>query len=568
MRPLLHALWLPALAACGGGADSAAPQTAPPPTGPFADLPVVDATISSPGPKTCANPVTGPPLTEAVEPSVLPEQDPASWATEAPILAAEGVAVGDFNGDGAADVLRPTRDRDIFYAGHLDEGMYRLTEVDTAAWLPDDPATAFSQGAIAADADDDGDLDVFLPRWDLEDLLLINDGSGTFRSSSAARGPMGTPLRATLGAAWGDADSDGDLDLLVLATGAGPLGPPPWQDAADFEAADPNLLLRNDGPDAWSAGALPDLPLEPYSCCAAWVDLDDDHDRDLLVVNDFGPQVVPNLVLLQEDGELVRQEGSGLDLPMYGMGLAVGDLNADLAPDFVAADWGRVWLTTSDGAGGWADATRAVGLEAPHPDSVVAWGNALEDVDNDGDLDLWQAFGYLDVPQGSDDSFEEAGLPNPRLQPDALFLQGDDGSFEDAAAAWGLDDDASTRGGVWTDLNRDGVLDLVVARMDGPMRLHLSQCTAAGWLTVQLRQPAPNTRALGARVLVEEGDWQALRYLQGGGVTLASSGPAEAHLGLGDRDAVDRLTVVWPDGTRSVFEDVAANQHLTITRAE
>ena len=533
---------------------------------PFPDLTPVGAEWRSFGVKTCETPSTGPLLVEVTDPAIWPVADPTTWAREAPWQSAEGIAVADFTGDGVADVFRPVFGADQLLVGALYPGGYRL-EPAPDGWRGDG-IDAHSEGATPADVDGDGDLDLFLTRWDHPDALWLNDGAGRFTASSALTEVLGDRPMPTLGASFGDADSDGDLDLLVLATGAGPLGPPPWADATDFEPAQPNALLLNDGNGAFSAGDLPSFELEPYSCCAAWVDLDGDHDQDALVVNDFGPQVVPNFVLEQAPDGLQLAPGQGLDIPMYGMGLTVGDLNDDLQPDFVTADWGRVWLSLSDGDGGWYDATRAAGIAPAHPDSVVAWGPRLLDVDNDGDLDLWQSYGYLDAPQEAGDAFEQAGLPNPRLQPDALYLQGDDGTFTDHGAAWGLDADTIGRGGVWTDLNRDGVLDLVAQQINGPPRLHLSRCSAAGWLTVQLHQPGPNPFAVGARVVAESGDWRGMRWVLAGAHTVSSGGPPEVHLGLGDRDRIDRLTVVWPDATVSVIEDLDANQHLEVTRAE
>jgi hypothetical protein len=540
--------------------------------GPFPDLATVGAEWRSSGVKTCESPTTGPLLTQITDPARWPVGDPATWSREAPWRSAEGIAVADFTGDGVIDVFRPTFGADQLLVGSLDPGGYRLQPAPEG-WRGDE-IDADSEGATPADVDGDGDLDLLLTRWDHPDVLWLNDGAGRFAASSALTDALGDHLVATLGGSFGDADSDGDLDLLLLATGAGPTGPPPWHDATDFEPAEPNALLVNDGQGGFSEGDLPDFELEPYSCCAAWVDLDGDHDQDAFVVNDFGPQVVPNFVLeqtpdgLRAGGGLGSDLGAGLDIPMYGMGLSVGDLNDDLQPDFVTADWGRVWLSLSDGDGGWYDTTRAAGLEPAHPDSVVAWGPRLLDVDNDGDLDLWQSYGYLGVEEAADETFEQAGLPNPRLQPDALYLQGDDGTFTDQGAAWGLDADTMGRGGVWTDLNRDGVLDLVAQQIDGPPRLHLSRCSAASWVTVALRQDGPNPFAVGARVLVESGDWRGMRWVLAGAHTVSSGGPPEVHLGLGDRDTIDRLTVVWPDATMSVIEDLDVNQHLEIARAE
>ena len=555
------------LGCVGSGLDRA---TAPAEslTGPFRDLPTVAAEWHSRGVQTCDDPADGPLLVEVTDPARWPVVSGVTWATEAPWRAPEGIAVADFTGDGLADIFRPTFGADQLLVGTLDPSGLRFEPAE-AGWRGDG-TTAHSEGATPADVDGDGDLDLYLTRWNHPDVVWLNDGAGRFSAAGALPGDLGNRPTATLGGSFGDADSDGDLDLLVLATGAGPLGPPPWADATDFEPAHANALLLNDGLGGFSLGELPSFELEPYSGCAAWVDLDGDHDQDAFVVNDFGPQVVPNFALEQTPDGLRSGTGidHGLDVPMYGMGLSVGDLNGDLQPDFVTADWGRVWLSLSDGDGGWYDATRAAGIEPAHPDSVVAWGPRLLDIDNDGDLDLWQSYGYLDAPQEAGDAFEQAGLPNPRLQPDALYVQGDDGTFTDQGAAWGLDADTMGRGGVWTDLNRDGVLDLVAQQIDGPTRLHLSRCSAAGWLTVALHQPGANPFAVGARVLVESGDWRGMRWVLAGAHTVSSGGPPEVHLGLGDLDTVDRLTVVWPDATVSIIEDLEVNQHVEITRAE
>ena len=85
---------------------------------------------------------------------------------------------------------------------------------------------------------------------------------------------------------------------------------------------------------------------------------------------------------------------------------------------------------------------------------------------------------------------------------------------------------------------------------------------------MRLGQPGPNHPAVGARVVVEAGSWRATRWMLAGGDGLASSGPAELHFGLGTRPAVDRITVVWPDATRSVLGPVSANQHLEIRRLD
>jgi hypothetical protein len=80
---------------------------------------------------------------------------------------------------------------------------------------------------VLFDADNDGDLDLFLTGS--ANLLLLNEGRGGFSDASAAAGLAGIPVKDGRGAAAADLDGDGDLDLVVTANG----GPP--------------LVLRNEG---------------------------------------------------------------------------------------------------------------------------------------------------------------------------------------------------------------------------------------------------------------------------------------------------------------------------------
>ena len=73
--------------------------------------------------------------------------------------------------------------------------------------------------------------------------LYRNNGGGTFEDVSLEMGINQTRYDS-FGATWGDSDHDGDLDLLVLNTGYGPLKFPPWDDYANFEASGPNFLYK------------------------------------------------------------------------------------------------------------------------------------------------------------------------------------------------------------------------------------------------------------------------------------------------------------------------------------
>ena len=86
------------------------------------------------------------------------------------------------------------------------------------------------------------------------------------------------------------------------------------------------------------------------------------------------------------------------------------------------------------------------------------------------------------------------------------------------------------------------------------------------WLTVQLRQPEQNVFGIGAKVTVVTGDDRQTRWLSAGGTGLAGSAPPDLLFGLGTRTDVDRIEVLWPDGTRSTHTDVSVDRHTTIKR--
>jgi hypothetical protein len=381
-------------------------------------------------------------------------------------------------------------------------------------------------------------------------VFLRNDGGGTFVDVTSSTGIVADG--PTTSSAWGDIDGDGDLDLFVGAYGD-----------VDSETPAESHLYENVGGGAFvdRSDELAEVLGDGFTRVGGFHDVDGDGLPELYVVNDVG-SVQANVLLRNVGGAFVRDDASGLDLPLSGGGLGVGDLNDDDVPDFLIPEWASISLMESDGDGHWFDWAQAADLR---PDEArgqkVGWGAELADVDNDGDLDGLVAYGALDV--------DRADWENPDDQPDALFLQGDDGTFQDVAGEWGVDDPGKNRGFVVADFNEDGWLDLVTRDTDGPSTLYLSRCGSDHWLEIALEQPAAaNRNAVGARVrvLAEDGrHWT--RWVTAGGTGYGSGGPPEVHVGLGDLDRIDRVEVLWPDGEQSwVGFGAAADQRIVITR--
>ncbi|MCB9681947.1 MAG: CRTAC1 family protein [Alphaproteobacteria bacterium] len=491
--------------------------------------------------------------------------DPTRWAEApfdrvtftvpaalAPYLDGSGAVVADLDGDDRLDLVAVTASAVVRYL-QSPEGTFTASTLLTVA-QPDAYSGLF--GASAADYDGDGDLDLMVTGRGVRDALLANDGHGGFTDVTGSSGLIAIPDdHYTAGSAWHDMDGDGDLDLVLAGNG---LIDETERELSDFAPADPTLLFDNQGDGTFrdASALLPEAVAGDYTLAVGWLDVDGDGIDELYLVNDFGGVLGPNRLLVRS-GPLfaLADDARGLDVGLEGMGLGLGDLDGDGDEDVVVPGWGEIAALRQRG-GTWFDAAAALGL-AGSGDQVVGWGTELVDIDNDGDLDVSQAYGLLATLDQD---------RQPVAQPDALFAQGSDGQFHDVAPALGIADTASHRAIVPADVNGDGLPDLLKVGFDGVVRLDLSRCNAAGWLTVRLQQPGPNRFAVGATVEARVGTRRVVRRLRAGGTGFASGGPMEVLLGLGDVDRVDAVWVTWPDGARSVVRDVDARQAIRIVR--
>jgi hypothetical protein len=188
------------------------------------------------------------------------------------------------------------------------------------------------------------------------------------------------------------------------------------------------------------------------------------------------------------------------------------------------------------------------------------------DYDNDGLLDLLVASGEYPDDQ--------------RLR---LFRQGPIGSFTDVTRAVGIDWDMCTQLTL-ADYDRDGDLDILVGnsnnrlpkerRKDRVLRVALFENTVGQdnhWINVRLEglgaaRGGSNRDAIGARITVRVGDWQATREISGGRGHAGHNDALEAAFGLGRRTRIDTLSVHWPGpGDRvTKLHDVEVDRFLLI----
>jgi hypothetical protein len=181
------------------------------------------------------------------------------------------------------------------------------------------------------------------------------------------------------------------------------------------------------------------------------------------------------------------------------------------------------------------------------------WGTCFLDLDNDGDLDIYQTNGWA----GWDQIYIEDTT--------RAFESNGTGQFTNQAAKFGLDDANEGRGVVCADFDNDGDTDVLQLHTESPVAATMWRNDTSGnnYLRVKLNGLPPNTEAAGARLFVKIGDRTQMREIMIGN-NFMSQNPTLQVVGLGLSAQVDEVVVEWPDGQKSTLIDVAAGQTLTI----
>ncbi len=218
-------------------------------------------------------------------------------SAEAGLKAAFGPALGvvaaDLDGDGWLDLYVANDGKPNQYWHNQGDGSFRDESLLAGCALNGAGQEEASMGVDAGDFDGDGDLDLFMTHLISEsNTLYRNDGTGGF-DDITARSNLSTPsrLHTSFGTGWLDYDLDGWLDLLVV-NGAVKKIESLARAGDPFPFHERNQLFRNTGDGRFEemsdrGGAA--FSLSEVSRGAAFGDVDNDGDTDVLLVNNNGP---------------------------------------------------------------------------------------------------------------------------------------------------------------------------------------------------------------------------------------------------------------------------------------
>ena len=203
--------------------------------------------------------------------------------------AALGVVAEDFNGDGHIDFYVANDMTDNFLWLNQGNGRFRDDALLAGVAVNADGMVEASMGVAAEDFDADCDVDLFMTHLAVQtNTLYVNDGRGWFTDRSNTTGVAAGSIPYTgFGTGWFDADNDGDLDVFS-ANGAVSAIAGQSPGALELPLRQPNQLWINDGKGRYQEVRVPAFAVPEVSRGAAFGDLDNDGDVDIVVNNNRG----------------------------------------------------------------------------------------------------------------------------------------------------------------------------------------------------------------------------------------------------------------------------------------
>lgn len=539
-----------------------------------------------------------------------------------------GVAIGDINNDGLQDMY--FSGNMVQNRLYLNKGKMQFADITAAAGVGGRPGP-WKTGVTMADVNGDNLLDIYvcysgkLPAEKRANELYINlgpDAQGIPRfEEQAARYGLASTAYSTQGIFF-DYDRDQDLDLFLLNHNP---NSEPVLDEATAAA-----FLKKDAPeigvrlyrqeqgffhDVTANSGLQSSALS-YGLGAGVADINQDGWPDIYVSNDY---TIPDyLYINNQDGTFDNQTSRRLGhVSHFSMGNDIADINNDALPDIFTLDmlpednqrqkllfapdnyekfdlnlrsgfyyqYMRNMLQVNNGDGTFSEVGQLAGVS----NTDWSWAPLLADFDNDGWKDLFVTNGYLrdytnlDFIKFMENFTQMKGgrlmredvlalvhqMPSSNVS-NYIYRNKGNFTFQNQVRNWGLQQASNSNGAAYADLDNDGDLDLVTNNINQPAFVYQNQSNKQlnhHYLQLQLTGLKGNTAGIGAKVTLYGGGQQQYQEQMPSRGYQSGVSPV-LHFGLGTRQQLDSLRIVWPSGKQQVLRQVKADQVLRLDEKE